>query len=815
VWVGTAQGVVACYDLDGVCHWLDVPRPDEELAAGPGGGDLLLVDGRLVVGGGGRCRAFDAVTGRIRWETATGEVTGPAASPVALTLEGNCRAVVQGGRLLRLADGVPLADDLGSTSHRPVTDGSATVYLADRERMGSLRAVRLRLTGDRAEARAEVRWCRDSLGAILAAPVYRHHLVYCRTAAGIIAVDAVNGGIRQRVAAPSREAGVLVTAGGRLLDHRDDGATVIFGISELGLARLGENRLFAEGDAPVIVVDDAPGTCPPAAPVIANGQLLLRTGDRLYCVAAPSPAGRATADLPVAEMDRLVRAGIEDLPFLTEALADPRPLLRLSALRRLAVIGIPARAAGLAVARLLADPVREVRQEACTAIDAIDADHGEVVPVLVASLTAGEQPPAAEGLRTLGFFGTAAVPGRELMAAAFRDGEMEQIYWSGWALGRAGDDDAGLIALAATRLDNAGTPTPIALASARLLLGAGEPGVAAFVRVARQAPARGHEKTLASALHDTGRRHVGRLLGHLAGKDQEGAVRCLGWLSDRPVEPLRRILRQSGDPRRIGACKAVQHIGEPAAAAWEDLLPLGEERDHALMAAATDALVALAPCRRPQVLALLAAGSPRCRQAVAIAGRARLAEALPLMLAMLAGDDAVLRLEVVRHLGNYRQDALPALPRLLQLLDAEEHPWDVVRTLAAFGPDAAPAVPKVRPLLAATDANLRKIAAEFMRAVGPEAQPAAGELIALLGDARFDICRPAYDALCHLNLDADQIAAVLPHARAGRPEAIRLLGRLGPAAAAAAPVLQGLVEHDDKRIRQLAVEALKAVTATP
>jgi HEAT repeat protein len=112
------------------------------------------------------------------------------------------------------------------------------------------------------------------------------------------------------------------------------------------------------------------------------------------------------------------------------------------------------------------------------------------------------------------------------------------------------------------------------------------------------------------------------------------------------------------------------------------------------------------------------------------------------------------------------------------------------------------------------DPALRLNVIEILSVMGPAAKPALGDLVTALGDAD-PLCRgDAAVAIAALGADAAEAVSPLQKMLADasategeRYAAAYALGRIGPAAAAAAPVLREVAQSDDEMLATVATWA--------
>ncbi|MGH3734457.1 MAG: hypothetical protein ACRDT6_02370 [Micromonosporaceae bacterium] len=247
-----------------------------------------------------------------------------------------------------------------------------------------------------------------------------------------------------------------------------------------------------------------------------------------------------------------------------------------------------------------------------------------------------------------------------------------------------------------------------------------------------------------------------------------GTYAAQTWRSATP-ETVATFAGLLNDPDGSVACSAARALARcgHAAATVSDHLHRTLERDDGV--AATWASVALAHC-----------GDPR-----AIAPLVRL---LGLEECPWTHWDAPSRL-----LDNLRPHAAQLLPAIRDRIDQREwgeSAWrvvahDLIRGLGTWGRDAAPAVPWLLIQLIRRELNPATIVTALGR-IGPAARSAASLLEQLAGDRSDDaesVASEAAWALWRITGSSHPSLSILGRlAGAGRPQALRHLGDLGPAA---------------------------------
>jgi HEAT repeat protein len=206
----------------------------------------------------------------------------------------------------------------------------------------------------------------------------------------------------------------------------------------------------------------------------------------------------------------------------------------------------------------------------------------------------------------------------------------------------------------------------------------------------------------------------------------------------------------------------------------------------------------------------------------------------------LSGNDASVRLQAVRDLGDLGAAGRPAIRALAGVMTGDRDPQlrkRASRALAQVGPAA---VPELIALLKHEDAYVRRLAAEALARIGPEAREAVPALMAALQDSSASVHAAAAEALGELGdtgaaralvmvltepepvrgravaalvrLGRDAVPVLCAYLRdkrvARRYQCARVLGLLGPEAAAAVPDLTEALGDKEPLVRRMAMVAL-------
>jgi HEAT repeat protein len=330
-------------------------------------------------------------------------------------------------------------------------------------------------------------------------------------------------------------------------------------------------------------------------------------------------------------------------------------------------------------------------------------------------------------------------------------------------------------------------------------------------------------------------------LGHSAAHVRQAAALALGEIGPDAAPALAALVRAAID-RDEGVRRVASEVLARVDPAW----PVAAQTRLALPAlvegmrsdlprvsrAAAALLVRVGRPAVPALVELLADWEAEATRLAAFHILAQLgpsaAEAAPALAAVVASGEPPFRQAAAEALARLGAAAAPAVPDLIRALSDWSPParqW-AARALAAVGPAAGHAVPTLLGLLADYDDGVREAAAEALVSVGEPAVP----LLALVleeRDLRRAGDRPAFrEAVDRLwrQLDAEGGHGIPDRAwrtptwaaREGLREqtefvheaAARVLGRLGPAAAPAAPALAQALCDQSERVRSAAARAL-------
>jgi len=299
-----------------------------------------------------------------------------------------------------------------------------------------------------------------------------------------------------------------------------------------------------------------------------------------------------------------------------------------------------------------------------------------------------------------------------------------------------------------------------------------------------------------------------------------GALYRIGPSAKSAVPALIRGLAADREIDRSGCAGALGMIGPDARAAVPLIAEmLEEEKDPNTRTCAAKALGRIGPAARDAVSAL---------ERVLADNEVR----------------SYVRIAAARALWRITGDAEKAVPVLVSVLEGDKGNWVAALALAEIGPAAAAAVPAVEKVAGQEDSftvgvaleALWKITGEAERVVprlrrrfgeskafpdrlarvlgeiGPPAAAALPELRKLLNRKHPTNHVAAAKAIFRITGDLKDLIQMLGDSKSSlRRGAAKALGRIGPEAAAAIPALE-LMQHDEKSwIRWAATEALEKI----
>jgi HEAT repeat protein len=147
-------------------------------------------------------------------------------------------------------------------------------------------------------------------------------------------------------------------------------------------------------------------------------------------------------------------------------------------------------------------------------------------------------------------------------------------------------------------------------------------------------------------------------------------------------------------------------------------------------------------------------------------------------------------LEAIRSVARYGARAKEAIPRLIELIENEDHRvrFQAVRALGKIGAEAIPQTPKFLHLMQ-SDPNdkVREISAEVLGQLGPPVASAYPQAVPALAKALKD---SAYNV---------------------RRDAVRSLGQLGPAAKSVLGDVKAATKDQNEKVREAAERSVRQI----
>lgn len=190
---------------------------------------------------------------------------------------------------------------------------------------------------------------------------------------------------------------------------------------------------------------------------------------------------------------------------------------------------------------------------------------------------------------------------------------------------------------------------------------------------------------------------------------------------------------------------------------------------------------------------------------------------VPGVIELLKSDDEVVRYRAAKMLARVGRKAEPAVPKLIELLNDPKSQIQAaaVEALTAIGPAAKDAVIALAKKVEGDDVQLARDAAKALREFGPIAGPAAPSLAKALDSPDSGLCLDAANALTAIGPEAvsaiDAIAKHLLDETARRDERIALLqatAAIGPPAKQAIPAVNTLLSRKEIPVQVAAAETL-------
>ena len=188
------------------------------------------------------------------------------------------------------------------------------------------------------------------------------------------------------------------------------------------------------------------------------------------------------------------------------------------------------------------------------------------------------------------------------------------------------------------------------------------------------------------------------------------------------------------------------------------------------------------------------------------------------LVATLVDNDVIVRTNVVRAIANAAEPSEELVTQVVGVLDDRNH--DVrsaaFETLATFGAGSESAVPTLISLL--DEGSTRLASLTTLAAIGKSADPAAGAVKTLVGDASPEVRSTSLETLAKIMSNRSELIAILSDRLADDDWAVRkqsatLLGSEGKDAVSAVPALITLLQNE--KDSDYARNALRGIDAAP
>lgn len=518
--------------------------------------------------------------------------------------------------------------------------------------------------------------------------------------------------------------------------------------------------------------------------------------------------GSENRDVHAAARDALARMGARAAPALAKSMQHQDPSVRIKA------------------AQILRD-----------------LDSAQSLPTFVAGLGDGDATVrmlSADALARIGASAETGVPG---LVGLLQDGDLAVRMAAVHALGRVGES-------AVPRLIQGLESPEVRPYAQEALVKIGTPAVPALL-AARRGAGRERRELIEDLLARIGPNGAAALSAAMGTGDAD--TRCvlvmvLGRMRPAPVALLAKAVQDGNAEVRMLAIDGLARSGPRAGRAVPELVAALKDQDERVGMLAIDALGAIGPAASEAVPALLGALRSTMLRTRAAEALGRIGgTAIPALISLLGDPDPNLRAAAVYALGRAGQGSNAAANALLPLL---KDPDETLRLLAAeaLGRVGSVAAGRLRNMLADQGFPERWLAALALGRMGAQARDAANELakavldddqevgsaaaaaLGQLGPAAEGIVPQLCDSLAkvtgetRLNVGwalwqinkhpwAPQVAAqtlASPelHVRLGSALA---LGRLGPDAKDAVPLLIQAIEDKNEQVCAAAALALAQI----
>jgi HEAT repeat protein len=251
------------------------------------------------------------------------------------------------------------------------------------------------------------------------------------------------------------------------------------------------------------------------------------------------------------------------------------------------------------------------------------------------------------------------------------------------------------------------------------------------------------------------------------------------------VPVLTQALKSKDSELRAAAAPVLGKMGAKAKSAVPVLIDALRDKDDGVLVEVVAALAEIGPAAK---------------------------EAAPALLNMIGAEDrGILESFVVVALGNLGPSVVDNLIKALPD-KAVQRRRVAAEALGLLGPNAKPAITALALSLKDSDDQVRLQAAKSLGKIGPDAKEAVSALRGALKDAMIHVRLEAALAVWRIDPTEPHLSIVIgglgdpsPPARA---DACRILGTIGPAAKSAAAPLEKILSDKDAQVRQQSAEAL-------
>lgn len=307
-------------------------------------------------------------------------------------------------------------------------------------------------------------------------------------------------------------------------------------------------------------------------------------------------------------------------------------------------------------------------------------------------------------------------------------------------------------------------------------------------------------------------------------------VSMLAWCAtglgaDKGVSELIKALSSQDPATQIEAAESLEAMGPAGAEAVSTLIEALKSDNGEVQAHAADALGAIGQAARPaaRALASLVRDDDEMVRREAIEALQRIRPGprlmLPILSSLLEDPDPVIRTRIMAALADRGADAMRLL---IPALGNDKTAYFACLVISEIGPAAKEAVPALTKLLDSDNQALRREAIMALAAIGPDAEPAAEKLAALIDCPVNGV--PAIYALANIGKVSGDVNAKLAKKAEGDDPIVKTVSAWALAklhrgderfARRAAKLLVEALKSDDPKVRVAAAKALETLDADP